>query len=82
MSTIVFRCDVTWTTTGSGGYTKSTLPATAAGGSARTIDISSTVADPALQAIFEDFRRKIVQCVQALDPNANANVTITTKSVT
>jgi len=78
MSTIVLRVDVTWTTTSCGGYTKTTLPATAAGGAARTLDFP----DPALQAIAEDVRQKIVQLVLADDPNANADVTISAATVT
>jgi hypothetical protein len=80
MSTIVIRVDVTWTTTSAGGYTKTTLPANPAAGinSARTLDFP----DPALQAIAEEARKKVVQLVQALDPNANANCTISTSTVT
>lgn len=77
MSTIVLRCDLTWTTTNAGGYTKSTLP-NAAGGSARTLDFP----DPGLQAICENFRREFADRVLALDSSANTHVTISTATVT
>jgi hypothetical protein len=74
MSTIAFAFTVTYT----GPYTKTTLPGSVLSGGSITLDYP----DKALSAIAEVLRKSIANEFLAIDPNADVNTTLTTKTVT
>lgn len=74
MATVVIRVDITLTS----GYTKTTFPAPPGGSGNTTLNSTSSVVDQ-----YAEICRKFwVDQFQAVDPNANADVTVTTQTVT